>query len=107
VVGRRRARTFLLDQTAQHATPVRDLYDARLLHVLRHGIVVPEQPGTQYDGFAIDYGCYVALMSPKDVFRFAGSWCDSWLRAPADVAPDNFHGILRSVIDLNTLHANQ
>ena len=106
VVGRRRARTFLLDQADQHTTAIRDLYDARLLHILRHGIVAPDQPGTQYDGFAIDYGCYVALMSAKDDFH-SGNWYDTWLRAQPDMAPDNFHGILRSVVDLHTLYTGQ
>ena len=63
VVGKRRSRTFLFEHsaTAVHQA-IDDLYDARLLHVLRRGIVDPRQPGTLYDGFAIDYGCYVSLM---------------------------------------------
>jgi len=108
VVGRRRARTFLLDHAAQRDNPlVRDLYDVRLLHILRRGIVVPRQPGTVYDGFAIDYGCYIALLGSDDDHQFASNWYDAWLRTQREVAPDTFHDLLRSVIDLDELAADQ
>lgn len=75
VVGRRRSRTFLLPAVDRPAT-IDALCDARLLHVLRRGVVDPRHPGRQYDGFAIDYGCYVALLTddtknvPADDFHF-------------------------------------
>ncbi|HJT04987.1 MAG TPA: hypothetical protein VJ757_15370 [Pseudonocardiaceae bacterium] len=103
VVGRRRARTFLLDKfaVAGHEV-VYDLYEARLLHVLRRGIVDRANPGTQYDGFAIDYGCYVALLLDDADFEFKGGWYELWLKAPKDLAPDNF-SVERSVLDLDGL----
>jgi hypothetical protein len=75
VVGRRRSRTFLLP-SADRPAAIDGLCDARLLHVVRRGVVDPRHPGRPYDGFAIDYGCYVALLTddskavPADVFRF-------------------------------------
>lgn len=75
VVGRRRSRTFLLPVAGRPAA-IDALCDARLLHVLRRGLVDPRHPGRLYDGFAIDYGCYVALLTddaknvPADVFQF-------------------------------------
>ncbi|MEQ0557520.1 hypothetical protein ABJI51_00460 [Amycolatopsis sp. NEAU-NG30] len=75
VVGRRRSRTFLLPAGGRPAA-VEALCDARLLHVLRRGVVDPRRPGRTYDGFAIDYGCYVALLAedskavPADAFSF-------------------------------------
>ncbi|MBV9161872.1 MAG: hypothetical protein JO309_06830 [Pseudonocardiales bacterium] len=83
VVGRRRSRTFLLDQLdARHET-IDELCDARLLHVLRRGIADPKSPGTLYDGFAIDYGCYVDLhFRPRDR--------GGWLNSPKGVPPDEF-----------------
>jgi hypothetical protein len=90
VVGRRHSRTFLLDQlvNAQHET-IDELYDARLLHVLRRGIVDRKNPGTLYDGFAIDYGCYVGLLLDGDLNsrpRDRGGW----LNSPNGVPPDDF-----------------
>jgi hypothetical protein len=102
VVGRRRSRTFLLEHTttAVHQA-VDDLYDARLLHVLRRGIVDRNHPGVLYDGFAIDYGCYVSLMldgKPPIRPRHRGGWLN-WTNA---VPPDGFD-FRAEVIDLNTL----
>ncbi|KAA9150462.1 hypothetical protein FPZ12_041120 [Amycolatopsis acidicola] len=91
VVGRRKSRTFLLDQFAgaRHDV-VGELYDARLLHVLRRGIVDSERPGTLYDGYAIDYGCYVSLLLNNDR---AGKPRDrgGWLNSPKGVPPDGFN----------------
>jgi hypothetical protein len=90
VVGRRHSRTFLLDQlaSARHET-IDELYDARLLHVLRRGIVDRKNPGMLYDGFAIDYGCYVGLLLDGDLHarpRDRGGW----LSSPKGVPPDEF-----------------
>ncbi|MEV6645427.1 hypothetical protein [Amycolatopsis sp. NPDC051371] len=87
VVGRRRSRTFLLPAADRPATIDR-LCDARLLHVVRRGVVDPRHPGRLYDGFAIDYGCYVALLTddtkavPADVFRFDKAVVDLARLAP-------------------------
>ncbi|GHG48603.1 MULTISPECIES: hypothetical protein [Amycolatopsis] len=74
VVGRRRCRTFLLPARDRPAA-IDTLCDARLLHILRRGVVDPRRPGRLYDGYAIDYGCYVTLLGdtaakhlPADVF---------------------------------------
>jgi len=102
VVGKRRSRTFLFEHsaTAEHQA-VDDLYDARLLHVLRRGIVDPKHPGTLYDGFAIDYGCYVSLMLDGKLAnrpRLRGEWLN-WANG---VPPDDFD-LRREAIDLGTL----
>jgi hypothetical protein len=102
VVGRRRSRTFLLDQLAGagHET-IGELVDARLLHVLRRGIVDPERPGTLYDGFAIDYGCYVSLLLTSDRStrpRDRGGW----LGTPKGIPPDGFN-LAKAAVDLTRL----
>ncbi|MGH3770393.1 MAG: hypothetical protein ACRDRW_03170 [Pseudonocardiaceae bacterium] len=95
VVGRRRSRTFLLDHLdARHGT-IDELYDARLLHVLQRGIVDSKSPGTLYDGFAIDYGCYVDLhVKPRDR--------GGWLNSPKGVPPDEL-SLAKEAINLGTL----
>jgi hypothetical protein len=100
VVGRRRSRTFLVDQFAAQET-VDELYDARLLHVLRRGIVDRASPGTLYDGFAIDFGCYVSLLLDGELStrpRDKGGW----LSSPKGVPPDGFT-FTKEVIDLAKL----
>lgn len=96
VVGRRRMRTFLLDQLtdARHET-IHDLCDARLLHVLQRGISDRKRPGTLYDGFAIDYGCYAALL-------LDGNAQDIRLSNSKRVPQEDFN-LHRAVIDLAML----
>lgn len=90
VIGQRRSRTFLLDHAsgAQHPA-IRDLYDARLVHLLRRGIVSRRHPGTLYDGFAIDYGCYVTLLIDGE-HPYSPNRRDAWLASPKGVPADTF-----------------
>lgn len=102
VVGTRRSRTFVLDQlaAAQHPT-IDELYDARLLHVLRRGIVDRQNPGRLYDGFAIDYGCYVALLLDGES-HFRPRDRGGWLNTPKGIPPDGFN-LAKAAIDLSAL----
>jgi hypothetical protein len=102
VVGRRRSRTFLLDQLSDaRRETVNQLYDARLLHVLRRGIVDRHNPGRVYDGFAIDYGCYVALLLDGNP-HFRPRDRGGWLSSPKGVPPDGFN-LAAAAIDLTAL----
>jgi hypothetical protein len=101
VVGRRHSRAFLLDQQVARHETIDALYDARLLHVLRRGIADRKTPGTLYDGFAIDYGCYVGLLLDGDLTsrpRDRGEW----LNSPAGIPPDEF-SLAREAIHLSQL----
>jgi hypothetical protein len=102
VVGRRRSRTFVVEQSSgSHHEGIDTLYDARLLHVLRRGIVDRQNPGKVYDGFAVDYGCYVALLldgRPQTRFRDKGGW----LTSPKSVPTEDF-SLARTEVDLNAL----
>jgi hypothetical protein len=101
VVGHRRARTFVVDQLAvERAGVVEDLHDARLLHLLRRGVADPHHPGALYDGFAIDYGCYVSLL--LDDAKFTSRGKGDWLNSPDGVPPEGFK-FARAAIDLGAL----
>jgi len=80
---------------------VDELYDARLPHLLRRGIVDPHQPGRLCDGFAIDYGCYVSLLLVGDqTFRVRDR--GNWISSPKGVPPDGF-SLTLVVVDLPRL----
>jgi hypothetical protein len=69
--------------------------------VLRRGIIDQHQPGTLYDGFAIDYGCYVALMlegGQSTRPRHRGGWLN-WTHA----VPPNGFDFGSDAIDLTRL----
>ena len=71
VVGRR-SRTFLLRRNNDHNHPtILDLYDARLIHLLRPGLAAAGDPGIGYDGYSVDYGSYVHIM---DEAHAAAMW---------------------------------
>lgn len=97
VVGRRRSRTFLLAVRAR-TEAIDALCDARLLHVLRRGIVDPRRPGKLYDGFAIDYGCYVSLLDGSVSSEGNKVWADSGKGIPADAFTFD-----KAVVDLDRL----
>lgn len=102
VVGRRRSRTFVVDQSAGGRDAIIDLlYDARLLHVLRRGIVDRHSPGKLYDGFAVDYGCYVSLLLDGDL-HFRARDRGNWLSSPKSMPPEDFN-FTKTEIDLTKL----
>ena len=101
VIGNRRSRTFVIDQEAgQRHSTIEDLHDARLLHLLRRGITDPSHPGTLYDGFAIDYGCYVSLLIDEPRFHVRDR--GDWLNNPKGVPPEGFT-VAKAAINLDTL----
>ncbi len=100
VIGERRARAFLLRSNVSDKL-IDDLYDARVLHVLKRGIATHDQPGIRYDVFKLDYGCYVDLVNtarspqgllPKDSEDGA---------AYVEVPPDDYRSIRRAILDLS------
>lgn len=68
VVFQKRSRTFLLQRTrGQMSTAMLDLHDARLIHLLRPGLTAASRPGLIYDGYAVDYGCYVNALKEIEI----------------------------------------
>ena len=80
ILGQRRSRTFLLNRDGDTSDPrVRDLYEARLIHIIRRGLAALNKPGTLYDAFVIDYGCYTTALTEEYVKLL---W-DPWVEAPS------------------------
>lgn len=92
VIKDRRAKAFLLESSVKD--PLIDfLYDERVLHVLRKGSSAKDQPGRRFNVYAIDYGCYVDLIStaraPQGVLDLGTS--------AEDFSPTVPHTDLRSI----------
>jgi hypothetical protein len=62
VIGKRKGRAFLFPSNASNDF-IEQLFDARLLHILKKNISSKDEPGVRYDVFKIDYGCYVDLIN--------------------------------------------
>ncbi len=111
VIGERRARAFLLEQKASSNQLIVDLYDARVLHVIKRSVSSMDFPGVRYDVYQLDYGCYVELITttraPQGLFQAtprdgedddtkAGDQEASWVVVPSD----DYRSIRRAILDL-------
>ena len=107
VIGERRARAFLLRQQERNARLVADLYDARVLHVIKRGVSSRDEPGLRYDVYQLDFGCYVELIAttraPQGLFQVDayGQSDGDWVEVPAD----DYRSIRRAILDLREFAA--
>jgi hypothetical protein len=62
VIRQKRARGFLVNQSAAGAPLLLALFDARVLHLIRKGYSAQDKPGERYDVYVIDYGAFVDLI---------------------------------------------
>ncbi|MDQ3153675.1 MAG: ATP-binding protein [Actinomycetota bacterium] len=68
VIVSNRKRTFLLKRVKEQTyDAMLDLYDARLIHLLRPGLTSHSRPGASYDGYSIDYGAYVNILKEAEL----------------------------------------
>lgn len=101
VIAHRRARAFLLKSGERHSL-IDALFDARVLHVVKHGIAAHDQPGVRYDVYKIDYGCYVDLLATQKAPEGLLALDDPDTRAGyVDVPPDDYRAIRRAILDLH------
>jgi hypothetical protein len=103
VIGERRARAFLLEQGEAAMHPlIGALYDARVLHIIKRGVSTHDRPGVRFDVYALDYGCYVELMTtanpPLGLFEVeATEGQDTFVQVPTD----DYRSIRRAILDLD------
>jgi hypothetical protein len=59
-----KSRVLYLRRHGESNDPViQQLYDARLIHRVRQGILDADDPSIKFDVYLVDYGCFVDLMS--------------------------------------------
>jgi len=63
VIGKRRARSFLLPRQLERHPVVQRLFDARVLHHMQRGYADKDNPGIRYNIYTLDYGTYVDLLN--------------------------------------------
>jgi hypothetical protein len=97
VIGKRQIRGFLLKQ-GNESHLIDWLYDARLIHSLKRGIAAKDQAGVRFDAFAVDYGCYVDLLTTKGGPRGLLSIDDN---DELGVPEDDFDRIRGAILDLD------
>lgn len=102
VIGNRRARAFLLPSDVQ-SDLIDFLYDSRVLHVIKKGVSSHDTPGVRYNVYAIDYGCYVDLISttraPSGLFEIEFD-DDAGATQYVQVPVTDYRSIRRAILDL-------
>ncbi len=97
VISHRRARAFLLERSIENKV-IDELFDSRVLHLLKRNISAHDSPGRRYDVYKIDYGCYVDLLStaksPQGLF-------ETDLGNYAEVPQDDYRSIRRAILDIS------
>ena len=63
VIGKRRARSFLLSRELAAHPVIHKLFDLRVLHLVQRGYADKDRPGVRYNIYTLDYGTYVDLMN--------------------------------------------
>lgn len=96
VIAHRRARAFLLRRGTSHDL-IDNLFDARVLHLLKRNFAAHDQPGVRDDVYKIDYGCYVDLLSTA---RSPEGLLNLDVGGFAEVPPDDYRAIRRAILDL-------
>jgi hypothetical protein len=97
VVDERGVRGFLLRQGSESHL-IDWLYDARLIHLIKRSIAAKDQAGVRFDAYAVDYGCYVDLLTtrgagPKGLLRVDDD-------DDAEVPDDDLEQIRGAILDL-------
>jgi hypothetical protein len=96
VIGSRQSRAFLLE-VKQPIQLIDDLFDARVLHLLKHSISSHDNPGIRYDVYKIDYGCYVDLFNTSKAPKgLLASDDETYLNVP----PDDYRAIRRAILNI-------
>ncbi len=106
VIGTRRARAFLLQSNVSHPL-IENLFDSRVLHIIKKSVSASEHPGARFNVYALDFGCYVDLIStgkaPQGLFEEAD---DNGRTKFVEVPVDDYRSIRRAVLDLAVFESN-
>jgi hypothetical protein len=99
IIGKRKARAFLFPSNARDPR-IEQLFDSRVLHILKKNISSKDEPGIRYDVYKIDYGCYVDLINtlnmPQGLFQVE----EETVQAEhfVEVPRDDYRSIRRAVL---------
>ena len=111
VIGSRQARAFMLMQGADRRHPlIGALYDAQASSISFAAVSpLANQPGVRFNGWGLDYGCYVDLVNtvkaPKGLFQVAAQ--EDMAESFVEVPTDDYRSIRRAILDLTEFEKRQ
>lgn len=101
VIGSKSARAFLLRSNTRDSL-IEQLFDARVLHIVKRNVAGKDQPGVRFDVYKLDYGCYVELVNtakaPKTLLALGEG--DDLDEKKRQVPQDDYRSIRRAILDL-------
>jgi hypothetical protein len=109
VIGKRKARGFLLDVKARDNI-IDFLFDSRVLHIVKKGISSKdgEDSGKKFNAWVLDYGCYVDLFNtvaaPRGLFEAEEELAASQTKY-VDVPQTDYRSLRRAILDLTAFYA--
>ena len=109
VIGRRKARGFLLDVGSRDKL-VDYLFDSRVLHIIKRGISSKDSDdsGRKFNAWVLDYGCYVELFNtaaePRGLFEVEEEVATSTTKF-VEVPHTDYRSLRRAILDLNQFYA--
>lgn len=102
VISHRQAKAFLVSSGFKNEL-IDYLYDARILHLIKYGVSAQDQPGQRFNVYAIDYGCYVDLITtnraPRGLFEIDQD--EHGNGRYVQVPPTDFRSIRRAILDFS------
>lgn len=111
VIGKRKARGFLLDVKARD--PLIDfLFDSRVLHIIKKGISSKDrdESGRKFNAWTLDYGCYIELMNtasaPRGIFEAEEDEANSTTRY-VDVPHTDYRSLRRAILELTEFYKSK
>jgi hypothetical protein len=63
VIGNKKARSFLVSRELERHPIIQQLFDARVIHLVKKGYSDKDNPGVRYNIYSLDYGTYVDLIN--------------------------------------------
>lgn len=101
VIGRRKARSFLMPRDLEQHPTIRRLFDARVLHHIQRGYADKDNPGMRYNIYTLDYGTYVDLLGTSK--QPDAGFSEAQLSEDFVVPFDDKRSIRRIVLDRSIL----
>ncbi|MCE2576706.1 ATP-binding protein [Komagataeibacter sp. FNDCR2] len=101
IIGNRKAKAFLVKSNMK-LDEIDELFDFRVLHILKKNISSRDEPGIRYDAYKIDYGCYVELINTS---QSPHGMIETEDGAYIDVPKDDYRAIRRAILNIDTFRA--
>jgi len=98
VIGKKRARSFLIPRELERHRKIQALFDCRVLHLMRRGYADKDNPGVRYNIYSLDYGTYVDLIGTSKQPELDFGQVDDQVEEQETVVPFDDKRTIRRII---------